>query len=205
MINPSAWRPLSEAPKDKPIVVDASDLTIAYPDGDAWIIYCEPDGERVVTLDPALYQYVPIADTLELDRAAQHAIAFALGQFLHDMVRAEWAPTEFYKQNDRSAAIWDFRDKIRAIFGNSIADTAPAAIDAHPGWLPLHSAPVDGTWVCGLLDLSHLGRPLEPFEAPAVIVRWKLEQKEWEDGREGYSWDIVAWRPIPDCCNRVTT
>jgi hypothetical protein len=74
----TAWRPLKDAPKNLPAYVETSNGThIAQWDGE-WA-YWPDENPRTLSEDtPSL----PIADTLELDRAVQVKIAEAFGALL---------------------------------------------------------------------------------------------------------------------------
>lgn len=83
-MTPSAWRPLSEAPKNLPAYVEnAHGVHVAQWEGE-WVYYL---GDSLLTLSEDTLS-LPIADTLELDRAVQSEIARAFGALLSRLLAA---------------------------------------------------------------------------------------------------------------------
>lgn len=83
----SAWRPLKDAPRDKDVVTASYGglRVIVWDEGRGWG-YQASWGWRSVDVETT--EYVPIADTLELDRAVQFAVAIAFGQLIDALVMA---------------------------------------------------------------------------------------------------------------------
>ncbi len=77
MTAPSAWRPLSEAPKDRAIFVKCKGMRFVSPANDEF--RCSHEGALFVPM---------VADTLELDRAVQKAVAEAFGALLSRLLAA---------------------------------------------------------------------------------------------------------------------
>lgn len=130
----SAWRPLKDAPKNLPAYVETSNgAHIAQWDGE-WAYW---PGEYPCALyddTPSL----PIADTLELDRAVQSEIARAFGELLgglkvasHHARLASQAHSwprfarEQSATDHRRNAVSNFRRILHTSMGGRIPDEVP--------------------------------------------------------------------------------
>jgi len=84
----SAWRPLEDAPRDKPVVVrgfaSASPVEFLAVFRDFW-----RHSRTGWHIDEWQFEYRELADTYELDRAVQGEIARAFGELIQAMVDGE--------------------------------------------------------------------------------------------------------------------
>lgn len=106
----SAWRPLQEAPKDKPVVVDSSmdGMVVAfYGEASGWFYWRAGTPQSLGKLEP----YKPIAEAIELDRAVQILIVQAIAeliakvQFAEDRKRRETARRWAKSGHDRATRL----------------------------------------------------------------------------------------------------
>jgi hypothetical protein len=123
MTAPSAWRPLSEAPKNLPAYVETDHgCHVAQWDGE-WVYY--PDENLRRLSEDALS--LPIADTLGLDRAVQSEIARAFGQLIEALVMVRTlrdVGNDGWADVHQSEAIQALK-KLRVPFGGRIPDEVP--------------------------------------------------------------------------------
>lgn len=92
-MNISAWRPLKDVPKACGVIVVRGlgmDRVAMYREGDGedvkrWRVFNEPE---ISPLIEPLWEYAPVADTYELDRAVQYAVAIAFGQLIGALMTA---------------------------------------------------------------------------------------------------------------------
>ncbi len=109
MTAPSAWRPLSEAPKDRAIFVKCKGMRFVSPANDDF--RCSHEGALFVPM---------VADTLELDRAVQKAVAEAFGELICRLVdEADCANFRHW------GALAAFRDILHTSMGGRIPDEVP--------------------------------------------------------------------------------
>lgn len=132
-----AWKPLSKAPKVWSVIAVRGlgmDRIAMYREGDGedvkrWRVFNEPE---ISPLNEALWEYAPIAETLELDRAVQLLIVQAIGeliakvQFAEDRKKQETARRRSKSGHDRAArlaeqtkavGIRNFAHRIHVAFG----------------------------------------------------------------------------------------
>lgn len=122
----STWRPLKDAPtKDGTIVAvrriyrsdgeSRAPHAVATCRGRAWFWN---DGDRVNVIN---WEFAPIADTLELDRAIQGEIARAFGTLLAG-VKSATRPTNQYADTDLVLALTRTRNILHVCMGGRIPD-----------------------------------------------------------------------------------
>jgi len=109
MTAPSAWRPLSEAPKDRAIFVKCKGMRFVSPANDEF--RCSHEGAL----------FAPIADTYELDRAVQKAIAEAFGALIGILGTSEKCGSSARAQ----LALTYFRRSLHTAMGGRIPDEVP--------------------------------------------------------------------------------
>ena len=133
MTAPSAWRPLSEAPVAGTILARLTSGELArataavvhvgrdYDGGGGWpeAAWVNEDTGQIIR-DDDLVGWLPIADTLELDRAVQKAVAEAFGELICRLVdEADCANFRHW------GALAAFRDILHTAMGGRIPDEVP--------------------------------------------------------------------------------
>lgn len=132
----SAWRPLKDAPKD-------SDIVVRHTDGGAPYIaeykilsgtgrWENAQNGRVLNPLRESFEFVPIADTYELDRAVQVKIAEAFGALIDVLVQNEHAIDPYDDGGSSDCcdahvtwAIQDVRRILHTSMGGRIPDEVP--------------------------------------------------------------------------------
>lgn len=137
----SAWRPLKDAPFEGTILAKLADgqlklatatvVTVGFcrHGGDpgwqeaAWV----DEGDRQIP-DDSIVGWLPIADTYELDRAVQYAVAIAFGQLvalLADGMNCGECCGGGCRASQQALAIEDFGRIVRTAMGGRIPDEVP--------------------------------------------------------------------------------
>lgn len=133
MTAPSAWRPLSEAPKDKRVVVDdLGDPRIAEWN-EYWNNWEAESCEGRYRLNNTQCYLPLVADTLELDRAVQSEIARAFGELIQAIQDGEdcfsmWWTDEIaghHRDQIHKDAIRKVATILHAAMGGRIPDEVP--------------------------------------------------------------------------------